>query len=170
MELAIGVGIWIAIFLVWYYRTYPEKVKQFLGTNKIKLKMPVRKKPPRPVPNATPRARPGSKKDFKVLVESVESICAQDRFTASEAATLVEAVMALMEIEPASGQIWEAYALDSLERAKIICDGCGKEVEKTVRKTGVKIECLKCQKWLALKNSKVTVIDPTRADMEDWEM
>ena len=84
---------------------------------------------------------------------------------ASDAASLVEAVRLLTEIEPASGQIWEAYALDSLESAEIICDQCRIKVDKTVKKTGVRIQCTKCGKWLGLKNSKVTVIDPSRPDL-----
>jgi Zn finger protein HypA/HybF involved in hydrogenase expression len=82
---------------------------------------------------------------------------------------MVHAVQKLNEIEPPSGQIWEAYALDSLETAKITCDDCRVPVAKTVKKTGVKIQCPKCLKWLALKNSKVTIIDPSRTDLEDWE-
>jgi len=78
-------------------------------------------------------------------------------------------VKKLNEIEPPSGQIWEAYALDSLETANITCDECRVKVKKTVKKTGVKIQCPKCLKWLALKNSKVTIIDPSRTDLEDWE-
>jgi len=65
--------------------------------------------------------------------------------------------------------LWEALALDSLENAQIICDDCRIPVEKVVRKTGVKIQCSNCKKWLALKNSKVTVIDPRRSGSEDWE-
>jgi Zn finger protein HypA/HybF involved in hydrogenase expression len=82
---------------------------------------------------------------------------------------MVDAVKQLMEKEPASGQIWEAYALDSLETAEIACDDCRIPVEKTVRKTGVRIQCKKCGKWLALKNSKVTIINPSRAELEEWE-
>ena len=108
-------------------------------------------------------------RDYKSLVETVESICAKEQFSSSDAATMVEAVKHLMEMEPASGQIWEAYALDSLETAVITCEDCRLPVEKTVKKTGVKIYCKKCGKWLALKNSKVTVIDPGRGDFEDWE-
>ncbi len=107
--------------------------------------------------------------DYKSLVEQVEFICSKERFSSSDAAAMVEAVKHLMELEPGSGQIWEAYALDSLESATITCDDCKIPVEKTVKKTGVKISCKKCGRWLALKNSKVTVLDPSRADIEDWE-
>ena len=107
--------------------------------------------------------------DYKSLVEQVEFICSKERFSSSDAAAMVEAVKHLMELEPGSGQIWEAYALDSLESATITCDECKIPVEKTVKKTGVKISCKKCGRWLALKNSKVTVLDPSRADIEDWE-
>ena len=92
-----------------------------------------------------------------------------DSFGSADAAGMVEAVKRLMEIEPSSGQIWEAYALDSLESAQISCDDCRVPVEKTVKKTGIKFQCGKCGKWLALRNSKVTIIDPSRAGLEDWE-
>lgn len=82
---------------------------------------------------------------------------------------MVDAVKKIVEIETSSGQIWEAYALDSLETAEIICDMCKIPVQKTIKKTGVKIICPKCQKWLALRNSKVMIFDPSRADLEDWE-
>jgi hypothetical protein len=81
----------------------------------------------------------------------------------------VQAVKRIMEIEPSSGQIWEAFALDSLETAQITCDDCRIPVDKIVKKTGVRIQCAKCGKWLVLKNSKVTIIDPNRPDLEDWE-
>jgi hypothetical protein len=162
----IGIGIWVVIFLVWYWKTYPDRVRKLVRMDRLKFKWPRPKRKVRPTPQKPKVSRP---KDFKDLVHTVESICAKDRFYASDAATLVEAVMELMEIESASGQIWEAYALDTLERADIICDECGVEVEKTVRKTGVRIQCKKCEKWLALRNSKVTVIDPNRQDLEDWE-
>jgi hypothetical protein len=87
----------------------------------------------------------------------------------SDAAAMVLAVKDLMEIEPASGQIWEALALDALESAEIVCDDCRIPVERIVKRTGVKIKCGKCRKWIALKNSKVTVIDPKRPDLEEWE-
>lgn len=82
---------------------------------------------------------------------------------------MVQAVTKLLEIEPSSGQIWEAYALDSLESAEIICDDCKIPVDKIIKKTGIRIQCEKCGKWLALKNSKVTIIDPNRPDLEEWE-
>lgn len=165
METLIGIGIWVIIFVVWYVRNYPEKFRGLGQLRRSKVALPRRKKvvpmnrPPRP------RARP----DFKTLVEKVESLSARDRMSASDAAAMVAAVRDLMEIEPASGQIWEAFALDSLETAQIICDDCRIPVEKIVKKTGVKIECKRCRKWLALKNSKVTIIDPNRANLEDWE-
>jgi hypothetical protein len=164
MEILIGIGIWIAIFLVWYYRHYPDKVKSLLDIKGLNVKWPRRRKGPRLTP-VTARAQ----KDFKSLVETIESVCARDSFGSADAATMVHAVQKLNEIEPPSGQIWEAYALDSLETAKITCDDCRVPVEKTIKKTGVKIQCPKCSKWLALKNSKVTIIDPSRADLEDWE-
>jgi hypothetical protein len=165
MEALIGIGIWVVIFLVWYCRTYPAKVKGLLNITGMNMQWPRKKK------TATVKAAPraGSGKDFRVLVETIETICARDSFTASEAATMVQAVKQLNDIEPHSGQVWEAYALDSLETAKISCDDCRILVGKTVKKTGVRIECPKCRKWLALKNSKVTVIDPSRSDLEDWE-
>jgi hypothetical protein len=159
----IGIAIWVIIFVVWYIRTYPAKLggmNPFAGT-KIKWQ---RKK------TASVKApRAAASNNFKSLVETVESICVLDKFGSSDAATLVDATKELMELEPSSGQIWEAYALDSLESAEITCDHCGVVLNKTVKKTGVRISCAKCGKWLALKNSKVTVIDPSRADLEDWE-
>lgn len=165
MEILIGIGIWVIIFLVWYVRTYPEKVRSMLPTLGSGIRAPWRKRTVRPVPTAVP----ASTKDFKSLVETVEHICAKDRFAASDAATMVQAVKRLLEIEPSSGQIWEAYALDSLESAEIICDDCRIPVDKIIKKTGVRLQCEKCGKWLALKNSKVTVIDPNRPDLEEWE-
>ncbi len=165
LEIFIGLGIWILIFIVWLVRTYPARTKQVLGFNNInvpKFKWPKRK-------NKPDRSTKVKQTNYKDLVHKVESIGAKDRFNASDAATLVEAVIKLNEIEPASGQIWEAYALDTLERASIVCDDCGTEVEKIVRKTGVRIQCSRCGKWLALRNSKVTVIDPNRPDLEEWE-
>ena len=44
METFIGIAIWVAIFLVWYIRTYPEKVKGLIPLQGISLKWPVRKK------------------------------------------------------------------------------------------------------------------------------
>jgi hypothetical protein len=164
MEILIGVGIWIVIFLVWYIRNYPEKFRFSIPVPSLKIRWPLTKKKV-----ARPKPAPSASSDFKSLVETVEGICSRDKFMASDAATLAEAVKRLVEIESASGQIWEAYALDSLETAHIICDDCRIPVNKTVKKTGVRIQCPKCQKWLAMKNSKVTVIDPTRPDLEEWE-
>ncbi|MDQ7782832.1 MAG: hypothetical protein RDU20_08130 [Desulfomonilaceae bacterium] len=165
IELIIGVGIWIIIFLVWYVRTYPEKFKGYFPKHAFKVKWPQRDT------SKVVRLKPKIQrsKDFKSLVETVEKTCAKDRIMASDAAAMVEAVKQLVEIESASGQIWEAYALDSLETAVIVCDDCRIPVDKIVKKTGVRIQCEKCGKWLALKNSKVTVIDPHRPDLEDWE-
>lgn len=164
MEILIGVGIWIVIFLIWYIRSYPEKFKASFRMQALKIRWPlVKRKGTRPKP------MPSASSDFKSLVETVEGICSREKFMASDAATLAEAVKRLVEIESASGQIWEAYALDSLETAQIICDDCRIPVGKTVKKTGVRIQCPKCKKWLAMKNSKVTVIDPSRRDLEEWE-
>ena len=165
METFIGIAIWVAIFLIWYIRTYPEKVKGLMPLQGIRLKWPARKRR-----NASVARKAASAYgDYKSLVEQVEVICSKEQFSSSDAAAMVEAVKHLMELEPGSGQIWEAYALDSLETATIKCDDCKIPVEKTVKKTGVKIHCKKCGKWLALKNSKVTVLDPSRPDIEDWE-
>ena len=165
MEVIIGVGIWVVIFVVWYIKTYPEKFK---GVAPILSVMPTWRRKSKTA-KARPAPDPGLEKDYRGLVETVESICARDRIGSSDAASMVQAAQRLMEIEPSSGQIWEAYALDSLESALITCDDCRVPVEKTVKKTGVRIACPRCGKWLALKNSKVTVIDPTRPDLEDWE-
>jgi len=165
VETLIGIAIWVGIFVVWYIRTYPDKVRTLMPFRGITLKWPARKKR-----NVSPvRRTAAAYGDYKSLVEQVEFICAKDSFNSSDAAAMVEAVKHLMELEPGSGQIWEAYALDSLETAAITCDDCKIPLQKTVKKTGVKIYCKKCGKWLALKNSKVTVIDPSRADIEDWE-
>jgi len=139
VETLIGIAIWVAIFLIWYFRTYPEKVKGLMPRPGISLRWSSRKK-------STPSMRRtvAAYRDYKSLVETVESICAKEQFSSSDAATMVEAVKHLMEMEPASGQIWEAYALDSLETAVITCDDCRLPVEKTVKKTGVKIYCKKC--------------------------
>jgi hypothetical protein len=165
MEVIIGVGIWVVVFVVWYVRNYPERFKGLEPILNVMSKWRRKSKivNSRPVPNS------GAQKDYRALVETVESICARDRIGSSDAASMVQAAQQLMEIEPSSGQIWEAYALDSLESALITCDDCRVPVEKTVKKTGVRISCPKCGKWLALKNSKVTVIDPNRPDLEDWE-
>jgi len=163
IETLIGIGIWVMIFVVWYVRTYPEKFKDIIPFHKVRIRWPRKKTDFRVKPHTVPT------KDFSSLVEKVESICAKDRFDASDAAAMVEAVRQLLQIEPASGQIWEAYALDSLETAEIICDECRIPVDKIVKKTGIRIQCIKCGKWLALRNSKVTVIDPNRRDLEEWE-
>jgi len=165
MEVLIGITIWVVIFLVWYWRNYPDKVKSILPIHKMNFGN--LRKPKMASTKATTSRR--SARDFKALVETVESICAKDSFGSSDAATMVAAVKQIMEIEPSSGQIWEAYVLDSLESAAITCDDCRIPVEKTIKKTGVRIHCRQCGKWLALKNSKVTVIDPSRPDLEDWE-
>lgn len=165
MEVVIGVGIWVLIFVIWYVRAYPGKVPWLNSLKGFKLRLPRVK---RPAPKAAPPPPP-LRRDFKGLVETVETISSRDRMHASDAAAMVEAVKQLLEIEPASGQLWEALALDSLESAEIICDDCRMPVDKFVKKTGVKIQCGKCLKWLALRNSKVTVIDPKRAGLEDWE-
>lgn len=169
METIVGIAIWAIIFLVWYVRTYPEKFRRLNVTRDIKGKWPRKKRNVRPQQAPGPGLRPKPKKDFKALVETVESLSERDRMDSSDAAAMVAAVKQLMEIEPASGQLWEALALDSLETAEIICDECKVPVEKTVKKTGVKIQCKRCRRWLALRNSKVTIIDPKRADLEDWE-
>lgn len=163
--LIVGVGIWLGIFLFWYGKNYPQNFKNIFAVPDLKIKWPRRSK------SNVVRMKPKSRrsKDFKSLVETVEKTCAKDKFMASDAASMVEAVRKLVEIESASGQIWEAYALDSMETAEILCDDCRIPVDKIVKKTGVRIQCEKCGKWLALKNSKVTVIDPHRADLEDWE-
>ncbi len=165
METLIGIGIWVLIFVVWYVRNYPERFRKLFPAGKPKIRWPSRKKPA----GRTIR-RTFSGTDFKSLVETVEIICAKEKYSASDAATMVDAVKRLLTIEPPSGQVWEAYALDSLETAEIVCDDCGIAVQKMVRKTGVKIRCPQCNKWLALKNSKVTVIDPNRSDRDDWEI
>lgn len=165
MEVVIGVGIWVLIFVIWYARTYPEKFPWLNPLKGFKFRLPRAK---RPVAKPAAPSRP-PRRDFKTLVDTVETISSRDRMSASDAAAMVEAVKQLLEIEPASGQLWEALALDSLEGAEIICDECKIPVDKFVKKTGVKIQCGKCLKWLALRNSKVTVIDPKRAGLEDWE-
>jgi hypothetical protein len=165
MESLIGIGIWVLIFLIWYIRSYPDKVRISNPLAKIKLRWPSRK------PAATHRERPrsDSRQDYRSLAEIIERISSSERFDAADAATMVEAVKELMDLEPASGQVWEAFALDALETSEITCDKCKVPVEKTVKKTGVKIQCPKCKRWLALRNSKVTIINPHRSDLEDWE-
>ncbi len=163
----IGVGVWGVIFLVWYVRTYPERFPRLDLMKRVKSALPSRRRPAKTSASKPFKRRP--KKDFKKLVETVEAISSRDRIDTAQAAEMVDAVKALMEIEPASGQIWEAFALDSLETADIKCDSCGIAVHKTVKRTGVKIECRKCKRWLALKNSKVTVINPHAGNLEEWE-
>ncbi len=165
MEILVGISIWVIIFIVWYCKTYPEKWKSLVHTHAANIKWPRKK----PAVHVRPPVNNRSTKDFKKLVEMIESTAAMDSFGSADAAGMVEAVKILMEIEPSSGQIWEAYALDSLESAQISCDDCRIPVEKTIKKTGIKIQCRKCGKWLALRNSKVTIIDPSRAGLEDWE-
>jgi hypothetical protein len=165
METLIGITIWVIIFIVWYVKNYPEKFRKFSLLDSFRKDRPRRKTVERTANQ--PRAWP--KGDFKSLAETVERISSRDSMYASDAAAMAEAVKSLLEIEPASGQLWEALALDAMETAEIICDECGKPVEKIVKRTGVKIQCYKCEKWLALKNSKVTVIDPKRVGAEDWE-
>lgn len=164
METLIGIGIWVIIFVGWYVRTYPDKFRGLIPPTGIKVPWPRSKKPAR-------KPKPGARAtgDFRALVETIESVCAREKFGSSDAATMVAAVKKLLELEPSSGQIWEAYVLDSLEGAQIFCDDCRIPVKKTIKKTGVRIYCTQCGKWLALKNSKVMVIDPHRADLEDWE-
>lgn len=160
----VGCIIWGIVFAIWSWRKYPDRVKIKFPSKNIGLRWFVKKKG-----SALRRPAVSHSDDFKSLVETVETICARDSFGSTDAATMVHAAKKLMEIEPASGQIWEAYALDSLETASISCDHCKVPVQKTIRKTGIKIACDKCGKWLALKNSKVTVIDPSRHGLEDWE-
>jgi hypothetical protein len=165
METLIGIGIWAVIFVVWYVKNYPEKFRTiFPGL--IKKMSSIHKKK---APSTRVKAPVKRSEDFKHLVETIESICAKDKIGSTDAATMVQAVNRLLEIEPSSGQIWEAYALDSLESAEITCDDCKIPVEKTVKKTGIRIQCNSCSKWLALKNSKITIINPHRPDLEDWE-
>ncbi len=165
METLIGVGIWICIFVVWYVRHYPQRFSVLQRLREVKIRWPEKKRAIHPAHE--PKAR--SRGDFKALAETVESISSRDRMGSSDAAAMVLAVRGLMEIEPASAQMWEALALDALETAEIVCDQCHIPVERTVKKTGVKIKCSKCLKWIALKNSKVTIIDPKRPDLEEWE-
>ena len=165
METLIGIAIWVVIFIVWYVRSYPQRFPILQRLRGLKIRWPQKKKAVRPIRESKSQPRG----DFKSLAETVESISARDRMGSSDAATMVWAVRQLMEIEPASAQMWEALALDALETAEIVCDECHIPVERVVKKTGVKIKCSKCQKWIALRNSKVTVIDPKRPDLEEWE-
>ncbi|MGB9616943.1 MAG: hypothetical protein ACPL7J_06430, partial [Desulfomonilaceae bacterium] len=95
----------VIIFVVWYLRTYPEKLKA------LRAKVSAPGKPQQMKwfrEKRSPRRPDAQSKRYKALVETVEKTCAKDRFSASDAAAMVEAVKQLMEIEPASGQIWEA--------------------------------------------------------------
>lgn len=165
LDVFIGIAIWGLIFFVWYLRTYPDKFPRLRSFPRFKFKWPQRAKKPR----LRDAPKIFDKRDYARLVKKIEAISAMEKYGSSDAATMVEAVKQLLEIEPSSGQVWEAFALDSLETAEITCDDCRIPLDKIVRKTGVKILCTKCMKWLALKNSKVTVIDPTRPDLEEWE-
>lgn len=164
----IGIGIWVAIFLVWYARNYPGSLRLPVSLSAFSWPRKKTRNKRKSRPPSAPKPSP-SRADFKGLAETIETIGAMDSMGSSDAATMVEAMNRLMEIEPASAQLWEAMALDTLETASIRCDDCKVPVEKIVKKTGVKIVCPKCRKWLALKNSKVTVIDPSRPGIEDWE-
>jgi hypothetical protein len=166
MEYFYGLVVWGVVFAVWYFKQYPQAFKSFLPFPSLKwrgLRRGRRKT----------RLRPPSDiietEDYKALVENVEHICAYERYTLADAAALTLAIRKLIEIEPASGRIWEAYALDSLESARITCNECKIVVRKTVKRTGVKISCPQCEKWIALKNSKLMVLDLNRPDLEDWE-
>lgn len=152
LEIFIGAAFWLIIFLIWYLRNYPDKMPSFLKSRPRKQTPSGKIIPSLVKPNKSSR-------EYKKLVETVENICASDRFGSSDAAGMVQAVKRLVEIERASGQIWEAYALDALETAEIWCDDCRKPVTKTINKSGVKIQCAYCDKWLELKNSKVAILD-----------
>jgi ribosomal protein L37AE/L43A len=175
----IGILIWIAVSVAWFYSRSRGGIKSLFARPGVRVAKPTRTrtagrtvKMPAWVTGLFRRKKQptsSGSKDYQTMVSQVESICARDRINASDAAAMVESVKKLTEIEPASGQIWEAFALESLESAEITCDDCGVLVEKTVKRTGVKIECPKCKKWLALKNSKVTVVNPGPASLEDWE-
>ncbi len=152
MEIFLGAAFWVLIFLIWYVRNYPDRMPTFLR--------PKSKNAPKSGIASLPIEKPGKmSKEYKKLVEIVENICARDGFGSSDAANMTLAVKKLIEIEKSSGQIWEAYALDALETAEIWCDDCKRPVEKIVSKSGVRIECPHCDKWLDLKNSKVAILD-----------
>lgn len=144
MEFIVGIAFWGGIFIIWYLKNYSDRLNFVHRIKKPSFHWPKRQK-------KEPQSQVSSK-DYKSLVATVETICAKDRFGSSDAASMVLSVKKIMEIEPASGQIWEAYALDSLETADIYCDDCKIPVEKVVKKTGVKISCNGCKKWIALKN------------------
>ena len=165
LDIFIGIAVWLVVFFVWYVRTYPDRFPSLKSFSGFKLKWPQRAKKPRV--NKPPKSM--DPHNYAKLVKKIEAISAMEKYGSSDAAAMVDAVKQLLEIEPSSGQVWEAFALDSLETAEITCDDCRIPVDKIVRKTGVKILCTKCMKWLALKNSKVTVIDPSRPDLEEWE-
>ncbi len=161
----LGVIIWGIIFVIWYVRTYPGRKPKWFPTLDFDF---TKLKPQKP--GRMPKAKDaGGSQEYKSLVHEIETICAKDNFGSSDAATMVEAIKKLMDIEPATGQIWEAYGLDCLESAKITCDDCKIPVTKTIKKTGIRIRCSQCEKWLALRNSKIMIFDPSRADLEDWE-
>lgn len=152
LEILIGVAFWVVIFLVWYSRNYPDKMPSILKWRPKPLTKVSKTKSNDVKVNK-------SSKEYRRLVELIENICALDRFGSSDAAGMVHAVKRLIEMEKSSGQIWEAYALDALESAEIWCDDCKRPVKKIVDKSGVRIECAHCDKWLELKNSKVTILD-----------
>ncbi len=152
LEIFLGVAFWLVIFMVWYVRNYPEKLPSFL------------RRKPRKNGGSGQSAKTAPKldkssKEYRRLVEIVENVCARDRFGSADAASMVLAVRKLVDIEKASGQIWETYALDALETAQIWCDDCKQPVRKNITKVGVRIECPVCDQWLELNNSKVTVLD-----------
>jgi hypothetical protein len=163
METVIGILIWIGIFLTWYVKNYPDKFGK--GFSGVIAKYWGKRKPSQ----GSSGINAARNDQFGTLVKSVEKLCSKDTMGSSDAALLVDSINKLIKIEQASGQIWEAYALDCLETATIACDDCMIPVEKTVKKTGIKIQCKRCGKWLALRNSKVTVIDHSRSDLEHWE-
>lgn len=152
LETIIGISFWVIIFLVWYARSYPDRMPDFLRSGSRKPDSSLKKAPQISQTVKTSR-------EYKKLVEIVETVCARDRFGSSDAASMVHALKKLIQIEKSSGQIWEAYALDALETAEIICDDCKRPVTKTTSKSGVRIQCDHCNQWLELKNSKVAILD-----------
>lgn len=152
MEILLGAAFWVIIFVVWYARNYPDKMPAFFKPKSKVARHPNVVSPAREKPVKT-------SKEYRKLVEIVENICARDGFGSSDAASMTLAVKKLIEIEKSSGQIWEAYALDALETAEIWCDDCKRPVEKIISKSGVRIQCVHCDKWLDLKNSKVAILD-----------
>jgi hypothetical protein len=152
LEILIGVAFWLLVFFIWYARNYPDKMPSFL-----KFRSRPRTATGKNVQGIVKPDK--SSKEYRKLVETVENVCALDRFGASDAASMVLAVKKLIQIERASGQIWETYALDALETADVWCDDCRRNVTKTVNKDGIRIDCHHCNKWLELKNSKVAILD-----------